>query len=198
MNKNYLFIIGGIIVAIFIFSQMKKEVLGSTNWPSDCSFITNVNPYTQRPTSYASSGAWIAIDYNSDGIKEKFGMVSSSTSPGQASWATLVENYNNYGDDIKTNGVSVYVVYGSGYTRFNLNEGSASNAVTTCGVCTPSCIGKTCGDDGCGGSCGSCSTGYTCTNNQCVQVSTCPSAICNDDIVSYDEAISVLNKWISG
>ena len=169
MNKNYLYIIGGIIAVIFIFSQMKKEALGTANWPSDCSFITNVDPYTQRPTGYSNSGAWIAIDYNNDGIKEKFGMVSSSTSPGQASWTTLVVDYNNYGDDIKTNGVSVYVVYGSGYARFNLDAGSASSAITTCGA-TP----------------------------EPTPFPACPSTVCNDNIVSYDEAISILNKWISG
>src|SRR3989344_5886276 len=36
-------------------------------------------------------------------------------------------------------------------------------------VCTPSCTDKTCGDDGCGGSCGSCVAGETCSNNACVQ-----------------------------
>jgi hypothetical protein len=34
--------------------------------------------------------------------------------------------------------------------------------------CTPSCSGKVCGDNGCGGSCGSCTTGQYCSNNQCI------------------------------
>ena len=44
--------------------------------------------------------------------------------------------------------------------------------------CTPSCYGKMCGDDGCGGTCGSC-TG-TCSNGNCIiqDCSTVPS-ICN-------------------
>jgi hypothetical protein len=33
--------------------------------------------------------------------------------------------------------------------------------------CTPSCTNKDCGDDGCGGSCGSCGSGYVCRNNLC-------------------------------
>lgn len=37
-----------------------------------------------------------------------------------------------------------------------------------CSSCTPSCTGKSCGDNGCDGSCGSCSTGQICTNGQCV------------------------------
>ncbi|MEK7672344.1 MAG: peptidoglycan DD-metalloendopeptidase family protein [Patescibacteria group bacterium] len=40
-----------------------------------------------------------------------------------------------------------------------------SNDVTGC---TPNCNGKTCGSDGCGGSCGTCTqTGYSCVNNVC-------------------------------
>ena len=35
-------------------------------------------------------------------------------------------------------------------------------------VCVPNCIGKTCGDNGCAGSCGSCSSGYICTTGKCV------------------------------
>ena len=37
-------------------------------------------------------------------------------------------------------------------------------------TCTPSCIGKTCGDDGCGGSCGICVAGTNCQNGACVSV----------------------------
>jgi hypothetical protein len=38
-------------------------------------------------------------------------------------------------------------------------------------VCLPDCLGKVCGDDGCGGSCGSCVLPLICTANgtgQCV------------------------------
>jgi len=34
--------------------------------------------------------------------------------------------------------------------------------------CVPNCAGKHCGDDGCGGECGSCSTGKRCENGICV------------------------------
>ena len=36
-----------------------------------------------------------------------------------------------------------------------------------CGGCTPDCTGKTCGDDGCGNSCGKCDPGATCDNGTC-------------------------------
>ena len=34
--------------------------------------------------------------------------------------------------------------------------------------CTPSCLGKDCGDDGCGGSCGGCTLGSFCTQGACI------------------------------
>ena len=34
--------------------------------------------------------------------------------------------------------------------------------------CTPTCAGKVCGDDGCGGSCGSCGPRQLCAQGQCV------------------------------
>ena len=37
-----------------------------------------------------------------------------------------------------------------------------------CKVCTPACAGKSCGDDGCGGQCGSCPTGAACSSGACV------------------------------
>ena len=40
--------------------------------------------------------------------------------------------------------------------------------------CVPQCSGKQCGADGCGGSCGSCSSGLSCNSNgQCVSSSSC-------------------------
>lgn len=35
-------------------------------------------------------------------------------------------------------------------------------------TCTPNCVGKQCGDNGCGGSCGTCTSG-TCQSNSCIQ-----------------------------
>jgi hypothetical protein len=40
--------------------------------------------------------------------------------------------------------------------------------VTEVDTCTPDCAGKTCGDDGCGGSCGSCTDDQTCDAGTCV------------------------------
>ncbi len=40
-------------------------------------------------------------------------------------------------------------------------------ATNRCQRCLPECSGKVCGDDGCGGQCGSCDPGSSCVNGQC-------------------------------
>jgi hypothetical protein len=44
-------------------------------------------------------------------------------------------------------------------------------------VCVPDCVGKACGDNGCGGSCGFCQGGSVCDNGQCVAPYTCSDMI---------------------
>jgi len=50
-----------------------------------------------------------------------------------------------------------------------------------CGFCMPFCFGKECGDDGCGGLCGTCQEGYTCNNGVCECVPKCQDKECGDD-----------------
>jgi hypothetical protein len=42
-----------------------------------------------------------------------------------------------------------------------------------CGACVPNCDGKSCGGDGCGGSCGTCPAGQLCKENQCQDAGGC-------------------------
>lgn len=50
-------------------------------------------------------------------------------------------------------------------------------------VCEPACTGLSCGDDSCGGSCGSCAAGEDCNAGQCVPACTpdCAAKSCGDD-----------------
>lgn len=50
-------------------------------------------------------------------------------------------------------------------------------------VCAPSCAGKACGPDGCGGICGTCSSGLTCDGGQCVGACapSCAGKVCGPD-----------------
>lgn len=150
-NKTLWIIIGIIVVAVLVMQIGKKEATGSANGPADCSFITNVDPYTQRYTSYGNAGAWVSINIQGDSNKEKFGYYSGVTamSPKKCacggscgtgkSYQLLIENYNSYGDDIYkyiNDGeefVAVCIESGTGYKLFKQDYSSASNAVTTCG-----------------------------------------------------------------
>jgi len=50
-----------------------------------------------------------------------------------------------------------------------------------CKECVPSCIGKECGEDGCGGWCGFCEEGWDCDNGQCVCIPDCSEKECGPD-----------------
>lgn len=48
-------------------------------------------------------------------------------------------------------------------------------------ACTPSCAGKVCGPDGCGGSCGSCQANEVCQGGACLCVPNCTGRECGSD-----------------
>ena len=56
--------------------------------------------------------------------------------------------------------------------------------VITIGTCAPSCVGKVCGNNGCGGSCGTCASGQTCSNG------VCSSPSCTNDCTSGSKQCS--------
>jgi peptidoglycan/xylan/chitin deacetylase (PgdA/CDA1 family) len=57
--------------------------------------------------------------------------------------------------------------------------------VTDPGDCEPDCTGLECGDDGCGGSCGTCDAGWDCESGLCIEepvcVPDCAGLDCGDD-----------------
>ena len=204
MNKSIWIIVSiGIIILGGMYFQSKTELFsilpaGQYSAPSDCSFITNVNPYNGPWNSYVS-GAYITMDINSDGTKEKFGYSSTvqystrgSGCGGQGSGATLKANdFNSQGDDIYhlfTGGQNrLYVCQADGTkAKYFIKDCTGScasqiaNAIIVCTTtCTPSCSGKSCGDNGCGGSCGTCSSGLTCNAGQCISTTCTPSWTCS-------------------
>lgn len=48
-------------------------------------------------------------------------------------------------------------------------------------ICVPSCSGKECGPDGCGGVCGSCPKGYECLDYKCKCIPSCAGKECGDN-----------------
>ena len=66
--------------------------------------------------------------------------------------------------------------------RNNPDAGGADS-----GACVPLCAGKSCGDDGCGGACGVCAGGQTCTAaGQCVFQGT--DTVAQPDVAANDAA----------
>jgi len=64
---------------------------------------------------------------------------------------------------------------------FRQDAGFGSDAALgTDAGCTSSCVGLECGDDGCGGTCGSCTTG-TCASGTCSCTPNCTGRTCGDD-----------------
>ncbi|MCC6621731.1 MAG: hypothetical protein IT385_10780 [Deltaproteobacteria bacterium] len=47
--------------------------------------------------------------------------------------------------------------------------------------CVPDCVGRVCGDDGCGGSCGACEGSATCSGGACLCLPACDGRTCGDD-----------------
>ncbi|MFH2008455.1 MAG: hypothetical protein ABI333_17850 [bacterium] len=79
-----------------------------------------------------------------------------------------------------TSGTTYYVILDGG--------GGGQAGAYTLGVsapCAPDCTGKTCGDDGCGGSCGACTGGDVCdpATWSCVDPATLGGDDCSDPIV---------------
>jgi len=75
----------------------------------------------------------------------------------------------------------------TGSANDSSNDSCGACAASTC---TPNCSGKTCGDDGCGGSCGTCATGSACTSGACVaSAPTCTvGAVCRAAVGDCDAA----------
>jgi hypothetical protein len=86
-------------------------------------------------------------------------------------------------DYISSNGFVLWQV--EDVVRARYGKSSSELIGGSGGGCTPLCTGKQCGDDGCGGSCGSCASGQTCDGSgQCSGggcTPQCDGMACGDD-----------------
>lgn len=85
---------------------------------------------------------------------------SSSTYPDYCNGNSTVTEYYCTSPNSTNNAASLVV---------NCTYGCSNGR---CNTCTPNCAGKQCGDNGCGGSCGTCYPGQICTGNVCVNQTT--------------------------
>ncbi|MEC8023759.1 MAG: agmatine deiminase family protein [Myxococcota bacterium] len=64
---------------------------------------------------------------------------------------------------------------------FSGADPSGDNPLSCDAACVPNCTNAICGDDGCGGSCGTCDSGQSCNAGQCVCVPACDGKVCGSD-----------------
>jgi GH18 family chitinase len=136
-----------------VYKHLKQGLMG-TCATNNCATYTDADAdkwirctsacnFTLDGVSYATNQAWASYDDGSV-VKKKMDWVAAQNFGGGMFWVA--------GGDSTSNELVSQM-----YTSLN-----------TTGTCTPSCAGKTCGDNGCGGSCGTCTGGATCNgNNQC-------------------------------
>ena len=79
-----------------------------------------------------------------------------------------------------TAGKGVYVIV-DGYSNSGNQSGEYVLEISSPGGCVASCAGKECGDDGCGGSCGTCGEGTECQSGLCDCVAVCDGVECGDN-----------------
>lgn len=75
---------------------------------------------------------------------------------------------------------------GSNKCEYSCNSGNELKGGVCVPTCTPNCAGKACGDNGCGGSCGSCLVGKACIDGICKGLPTCTDGIKNQEEVGID------------
>ena len=74
-------------------------------------------------------------------------------------------------------GTKVFIIvdgYGGG------EAGSYDLSVVAQGGCTPQCVGKECGGNGCGATCGTCPAGESCSAGQCLGLPPAPGDVCGN------------------
>jgi hypothetical protein len=138
----------------------------------------NATPYVQLyPTNAGTGQQWAWDGSRFSDVQVAAGGSNGATGPQMADNGdgTVTENPNGDTWTVSANG--------SGYTIADDQSGrylsdlsgtlgmSATQTVwqiSAFGSCTPQCNGLACGNDGCGGSCGTCSQGQSCSGGQCV------------------------------
>lgn len=212
-KKNNLLIIIIIVVAFIIFGRditfrgaLVTDPALYTYWPdaNTCSFITNTDS-VDTWSSFSDFNTWITYDYNNDGTKDLFGMTGAVSPPTggfiakcRTDATSIFENINAEGVDIYYDdsgaGAGVHRLYicreddtkAYVYTLNNIEDPPIGEPVYDCGQCVSDCAGKVCGDDGCGNSCGTCDSGFLCSNNQCIEdvcvpKTTCDTHVCGEE-----------------
>ncbi len=136
------------------------------------------------PGPYQNSLSWSGFSDSGSGLASTntYKVVFLTTGSPNATCSTGTQIYLGTGISYIHTGLTGGTTY---YYRVcaydgvgNISNGAINNGVpttTTTAPCTPDCVGHNCGSDGCTGSCGTCSTGYTCSGGTCIADCSCGS-----------------------
>jgi hypothetical protein len=163
------------------------------SWQKDsaCSFraIADVSAVGDPNTGLAvynkANGGWIVVGGTSASSPFVAG-VFALTGHALSGASFIYANANAFFDvSLGTNGScgNVLCKAGAGWDG-PTGMGTPNGAVLQSSSCTPACGSKVCGSDGCGGSCGTCPTGQSCSSaGQCTSTCTpaCGSKVCGSD-----------------
>jgi len=169
MTVIIILVVAVLLVGMFLQKNYQTfSILGSETMTRD--IPTNINPgstFTITYTAIGTSGTWGAsiIDNVAGGCKFP---------DGTNQLKTVMLSSDGNTKSVSVTAPSSGTCTFTGDSKFGTNPIVVFSTATTSisGTCTPSCTGKVCGDNGCGGSCGTCSSGV-CSSGQCI--SQCPT-----------------------
>lgn len=139
---------------------------------------------TVTPGAYQNSLSWSGFSDSGSGlaVANTYKVVFLTTGSPNATCSNGTQAYLGAGTSSIHSGLTGGTTY---YYRIcaydgvgNISNGAVNTGIpttTTITSCVPDCTGHNCGDNGCGGSCGTCSSGYTCSSGTCVANCTCGS-----------------------
>lgn len=158
-----------VVVAIIgLLATLSAGALGEARSRSrDAKRVSNIKQiHTALELYFNEKGSYPT---STSGIEDYMKNIPTAPTPPDGS-CTANQNSYTYNQDL--NGDSYHLTYCLGRSVGRLNGGVGT--MTPLGFqsdggapCTANCVGKTCGPDGCGGSCGSCDAGYYCDAGTC-------------------------------
>ena len=145
------------------------------------SAITNV-AITCTPNTFTIGGTVSGLGAGESVVLQNKGAGNLTIANGGFTFTTPIASGSTYAVTVLTKPAdhACTVTNGSG----TVAASNVTNVTVNCVlICVPDCSGKTCGDNGCGGSCGSCPTGDTCSSGMCVPICTpnCSGKTCGDN-----------------
>ena len=157
-------------------------IVGGVHYPETGSTLEfRANWYAENP---------MRMEVNIDGVCSNM-TLERGTAQNGTYLATVngLSGCNNYVfHAIDASGADIYFP-SSGSFRIGCSEDWHATRPTDCaGGCTPDCSGRECGDDGCGGVCGSCDVDETCSEGTC----TCSLSICDGSCVDTPDRSTTL------